>query len=116
MSFGFQNIGHFFAVTFSDISKGAKAVEKALVKVGAAEATVEAITALVYPPAVLIERAAFSVLGKVAGAAHDAQPAADASGLNVTFTAVEVADIRALIAIVKGDIALLKSPTAVVVK
>lgn len=104
MSFGFKSIGHFFAVVFSDVAKGAKAVEKAVVKVAPSEATVEALTALVYPPAVLIERAAYSILGKVAGAAHDAGTAADAQGLNVVFDAQEIADIREIIALVKADI------------
>jgi hypothetical protein len=103
--FGFSSIGHAFATVFHDISKGAKAVESALVKVAANEAVIEGITSVVYPPAVLIERAAFATLGKVAAAVHDAGPMADANGLNIQLDAALVADIRDLIATVKGNLA-----------
>lgn len=107
MSFGFSSLGHVFASIFSDISKGAKAVGNVLTKVEAAEPVIESLTSIVYPPAVLIERAAFSVLGTVAATVHDAGTAADAGGLNVTLDAATVADIKALIATVKGDLAAL---------
>lgn len=107
MSFGFSSLGHVFASVFSDISKGAKAVESALTKVDAEEQTVEALTSLVYPPAVLAERAVFSIAGKVLATAHDLQPAAAANGMSVPFDAQEVADILALVATVKPQLAAL---------
>lgn len=107
MSFGFSSLGHVFATVFHDISKGAKAVGNVLAKVEAAEPVIESLTSVVYPPAVLIERAAFSILGRAAAVVHDAGPAADASGLNVQLDAQTVADLKDLIATVKGDLAAL---------
>lgn len=107
MSFGFSSLGHVFATVFHDISKGAKAVGTALAKAQTEEAIVEDLTSIVYPPAVLAERAAFAILGKAAAVVHDAGPAADASGLNVQLDAQTVADLKDLIATVKGDLAAL---------
>jgi len=107
MGFGFSSLGHVFATIFSDISKGAKAVGNALAKVEAAEPVIEGISAVVYPPAVLIERAAFSILGKAAAAVHDAGAVADGSGMNITIDAQTVADLKDLIATVRGDLAAL---------
>jgi hypothetical protein len=50
------------------------------------------------PEAVAIERVAFGVLGQVVGAAHSIDTAAAANGINVTFDAQMVADIKALVA------------------
>ena len=49
MSFGFKNIGHFFATVAGDIVKGARAVANVMVKVGKAEPEVEAISSLFFP-------------------------------------------------------------------
>ena len=51
MSFGFKNIGHFFATVAGDIVKGARAVANVMVKVGKAEPEVEAISSLFFPQA-----------------------------------------------------------------
>jgi hypothetical protein len=49
MSFGFKNIGHFFATVPGDIVKGARAVASVMVKVGKAEPEVEAMSSLFFP-------------------------------------------------------------------
>jgi hypothetical protein len=108
MKFGFDSVGHMFATFFHDIHTGAQAVEKFLAtKVIPLESEVEAVTSVIFPPAVMIERAAFGLLGLAAAAAHDAQPAADANGLNITLDAQMVADIRALLAASKDELVAL---------
>lgn len=107
MSFGFASIAHAFATAFSDTVKGARAVGAALGKASAVESVVEGVSAIVYPPAVAIERAAFATLGKVAAAANDFNPTNASQLLNVQFDAQEIADIKALIASVKDDLTAL---------
>lgn len=97
MSFGFKNIGHFFAAVAGDIVKGARAVASVMVKVGKAEPEVEAITGLFFPEAVALERGAFALLGMAAHAVSEAGDVAAANGLNITLDAQFVADIKALI-------------------
>lgn len=97
MSFGFKNIGHFFATVAGDIVKGARAVGSVMVKVGKAEPEVEAITSLFFPQAVALERGAFALLGMAAHVVSETGDAAAANGLNITLDAQLVADIKALI-------------------
>lgn len=112
MSFGFASVGHAFATVFADAVKGAKAVASALDKASAAESVIEGISAVVYPPAVIIERAAFATLGKVAAAAHDFNPSNATQLLSVQFDAQELADIKAIVASVKDDLTQLGVLTA----
>jgi hypothetical protein len=63
MSFGFRNIGHFFATVAGDIVKGARAVAGVMRKAQKAEPEIEAISALLFPQAVALERGAFALLG-----------------------------------------------------
>jgi hypothetical protein len=63
MSFGFKNIGHFFATVAGDIVKGARAVTGVMLKAQKAEAEIEAISSLFFPQAVELERGAFALLG-----------------------------------------------------
>jgi len=56
MSFGFKNIGHFFATVAADIVKGARAVGGVMMKVGKSETEIETITSLFFPQAVALER------------------------------------------------------------
>jgi hypothetical protein len=97
MSFSFSSIGHFFAAMASDIVHGARAAGSVLAKVEKAEPTVEAITGLVFPQAVELERGAFAILGLAASAVQSAGDAASANGVNVTLDAALVADIKAII-------------------
>ncbi len=97
MSFGFKNIGHFFATVAGDIVKGARAVASVMLKVGKAEPEVEAISSLLFPQAVALERGAFALLGLAAQAVQEAGDAASANGINIALDAQLVADIKALI-------------------
>lgn len=102
MSFGFKNIGHFFAVVARDIVKVGTVVQST-------EAPVEAITAaigLVVPaalPALAIERAAYAGGGYVVQAAKDFNVPDDAdpnATINLTFPMLvsEVKDFEAMYA------------------
>jgi len=95
--FSFKSIGHFFAAMANDIVKGARAVGNAMAKASAAEPEIEAITGLLFPQAVELERGAFSLLGLAAHAVSATGAAAGANGLNITLDAQLVADIKALI-------------------
>lgn len=97
MSFGFKNIGHFFATVAGDIVKGARAVANVMVKVGKAEAEVEAISSLFFPQAVALERGAFALLGLAAQAVKEAGDAASQNGINLVLDQQLIVDIKALI-------------------
>jgi len=97
MSFGFKNVGHFFATVAGDIVKGARAVATVMVKVGKAEPEVEAISSLFFPQAVALERGAFALLGLAAQAVHEAGDVAEAKGVNLVLDQELIADIKALI-------------------
>lgn len=96
--FSFKNIGHFFATVAGDVVKGARAVAGAMAKAQKAEPEIEAITALLFPQAVELERGAFALLGMAAQAVTEAGDAAEANGLNIALDKQLVADIKALIA------------------
>ncbi len=95
--FGFKNIGHFFATMAGDVVKGARAVAGVLLKVEKLEPEVEALSGLVFPQAVELERGAFALLGKAAQAVSEAGDAASANGINIALDAQFVADLKALI-------------------
>jgi hypothetical protein len=80
----------------------------ALKSASAQASTIETVTGLVSPQAANIERAGFAVLGVVINAIDAAGAAAGANGLNVSFDAQLVADIKAIASAVKGAV----SPTA----
>lgn len=99
MSFNFASFEHKVAYVAQQVVAKAKGVAEVIVKLGtkaeAAEATVEALTGLVDPQAVVIERAAFAALGLIVKAAQDVSDAG-ASTLQVTIAAQDVADFKSL--------------------
>jgi len=97
MSFGFKNVGHFFATVATDIVKGARAVAGVMIKAQKAEPEIEAISALFFPHAVELERGAFALLGLAAQAVTDAGDTAEAKGVNIALDAQLVADVKTLI-------------------
>jgi hypothetical protein len=97
MSFGFRNMGHFFATVAADIVKGARVVASVMIKAERAEPETEALTALYFPQAVELERGAFALLGVAAQAVADAGNAAEANGVNLALDAELVADVKRLI-------------------
>jgi len=109
-------IEHVFAAAAQDIVKVAKYVQSEVLpaaqKVEAAATTVEAITGLVNPAAVNIERMAFAGLGAIIKAIEDAGSAAAAGGVNVALDAAMVADFKNIIpAILAASAPLMASVT-----
>jgi propanediol dehydratase large subunit len=95
--FSFNNIGHFFATVAADIVKGARAAASIMSKAEKIEPEVEALTGLLFPQAVEVERAGFLLLGMAAQAIIETGDAAAAKGANITLDRQLVADIKALI-------------------
>lgn len=101
MAISFASVGHAFAAVFHEIAVTAKAVEKILVAIAPTSTEVEAITALIPgigAEGVVLERAAYAVLGQVVAAVHSAGAAATANGLNVQLDQDFINDLNALIA------------------
>jgi hypothetical protein len=107
-------VEHAFATAAKDVVAAAKFVQAhvlpVLQKAKADEGTIEAITGLVSPAAVNIERAAFAVLGTIIKAIEDGGQAASAGGLNVQLDANLVADIKSIIPAVRAQAAPLMAP------
>ncbi len=97
MSFGFKNIGHFFATVAGDIVKGARAVSSVMLKAQKVEPEIEAISSLFFPQAVELERGAFALLGLAAQAVKETGDAAAANGINIVLDQQLIADIKSLI-------------------
>jgi hypothetical protein len=97
MSFGFKNIGHFFATAAGDIVKGARAVASVMLKAQKVEPEIEALSALFFPQAVELERGAFALLGMAAQAVTEAGDAAAANGINIVLDQQLIADIKVLV-------------------
>lgn len=98
MAFTWQSAGHAFASLFKEIVVVSKKVEAVLVTVQKDAPGIEALTSLVSPQAAVAEQIAFGALGSLVSAVHSAGTAAEASGLNVQFDAVVIAEVKKLIA------------------
>jgi hypothetical protein len=85
MSFGFKNIGRFFATAAGDIVQGARAVASVMLKAQRVEPEIEALSRLFFPQAVELERGAFALLGMAAQAVTEAGDAAAANGINIAL-------------------------------
>jgi hypothetical protein len=95
--FSFKNIGHFFSTVAADIVKGARAAASVMSRAEKFEPQVEALTGLLFPQAVELERAAFVLLGMAAEAVSETGDAVAANGLNIPLDQQLIADIKALI-------------------
>ncbi len=104
-SFSISSLEHAFASVAQAIVHEAQTIAHvvipALVKVQAAQPTIDAVLNTINPQAATIERASFFVLGRVLAAVTDGQAAAAAGGLNLQLNAQELADLRALAASLK---------------
>src|SRR5438132_8497218 len=98
MAFSFSSIGHAFGSVAKEIVHVAKVIESGIAKVQKSEPFIEAITGLIDPAAVPLERAAFALLGKALAVAHTTEDAAAANGLSLPLDSQEVADLKALAA------------------
>jgi hypothetical protein len=99
--FSFNSIGHFFATVAADIVKGARAAASIMSKAEKIEPEVEALTGVLFPQAVELERAGFLLLGMAAQAVSETGDVAANNGLNITLDQQLVADIKALIAAIE---------------
>jgi len=101
----FSSIGHFFASAFHDLHVAAIAVAKVETSAASLEPTIEAVTGLLFPPGVAIERTAFALLGEVAAVVTKTDSATAAKGVNVSLDAALIAEVRQLLALFKSDLA-----------
>ena len=83
MGFGFHTIEHAFGSIARDIVRTASIFSLIASRIEKDAPEIEAITGAIYPPAVLIERAAFGLLGMAAQASTTVSDAAAAKGLNL---------------------------------
>ena len=98
MAFTWQSVGHAFASLFKDVVTISKKAEIVLADIQKEAPLIEALTSLVSPGAAAIEQIAFGSLGSLIEAVHATETAASANGVNVSFDASVVAEIRKLIA------------------
>jgi hypothetical protein len=107
--FGFASAGHFFAAAFHDLQKALTFAEQVGAQVQGAESKVEGLTALLPngAKAVEVERAAFSALGVLIGAATATNAAVSADGLNLKLDAAMVTALRTLVGDVRGELGAL---------
>jgi hypothetical protein len=101
MTFSIQSVEHGIATVAADVVKGAKRVAAAISKVQGSEAALEALTSVIDPAAVNIERAAFAVLGVVLKAVNDVGSAAGAGSVNVPLDSALVSELKGLLPAIK---------------
>lgn len=108
MSITIESLEHAYAVALNDIVKAARAVANAVSTLIKAEPEVEALSAVIYPQAVPIERAAFAALGVLAKVAAEIGAIDTGKDVSVQISGQLLADIKALLPAVKGTIASVK--------
>jgi hypothetical protein len=97
MAFTWQSAGHAFASLFKDIVTVSKKVVTALGGLQNEETVIESLTSLVSPQATAVEQIAFGALGELVAAVQATETAAAANGVNVSFDASVVAEVKKLI-------------------
>jgi hypothetical protein len=97
MAFTWQSAGHAFASLFKDVVTVSKKVVSALGGIQNEETLIESLTSLVSPQAAAVEQIAFGALGELVAAVQATETAAGANGVNVSFDASVVTEVRALI-------------------
>jgi hypothetical protein len=97
MAFTWQSAGHAFASLFKDVVTVSKKVVSALGGIQNEAQLIESLTSLVSPQAAAVEQIAFGALGELIAAIQATETAAGANGVNVSFDASVVTEVRALI-------------------
>ena len=97
MAFTWQSAGHAFAALFKDVVTVSKKVVSALGDIQKNEKLIESLTSLVSPQAAAVEQIAFGALGELVAAVQATETAAGANGINVSFDASVIAEVRKLI-------------------
>lgn len=98
MAFTWHTAGHAFASLFKDVVTVSKKVVSALSGLQNNEKLIESLTSLVSPQAAAVEQIAFGALGELIAAVQATETAASANGINVSFDASVIAEVRKLIA------------------
>ncbi len=83
MGFGSSSIEHAFGSVARDMVRTASIFSLVASRIEKDAPEIEAISSAIYPPAVLMERAAFGLLGMAAQASTKVGDAASAKGLNL---------------------------------
>ena len=118
MGFGFHNIEHVFASIARDTVRTATIISAVESRVEKAAPEIEAITGAIYPPAVLMERAAFGLLGLAASASNTISDATKAHGLNIALDEESIKELQQIAKFLKtraGSLegsAIFEDPTA----
>jgi hypothetical protein len=97
MAFTWQSAGHAFASLFKDVVTVSKKVVVALGGLQNEAHLIESLTGLVSPQAAAVEQIAFGALGELIAAVQATETAAGANGLNVSFDASVIMEVRKLI-------------------
>jgi hypothetical protein len=97
MAFTWQSAGHAFASLFKDVVTVSKKVVSALGGIQGEAAVIEQLTSLVSPQAAAVEQIAFGALGELIAAVQATETAASANGINISFDASVVAEVRKLV-------------------
>lgn len=97
MAFTWQSTGHAFASLFKDVVMVSKKVVVALGGLQNEAHLIETLTSLVSPQAAAVEQIAFGALGELIAAVRATETAAGANGLNVSFDASVIAEVKKLI-------------------
>ena len=98
MAFTWQSAGHAFASLFKDVVTVSKKVVTVLGSLQNEQLLIESLTSLVSPQAAAVEQIAFGALGELIAAVQATETAAGASGINVSFDASVVTEVRKLVA------------------
>jgi hypothetical protein len=98
MAFTWHSAGHAFASLFKDVVTVSKKVVTALGALQNEEKLIESLTTLVSPQAAAVEQIAFGALGELVAAVQAVEAAAADNGVNITFDASVVAEVKKLIA------------------
>jgi hypothetical protein len=97
MAFTWQSAGHAFASLFKDVVTVSKKVVTALGTLQHEQVLIESLTSLISPQAAAVEQIAFGALGELVAAVQATETAAGANGLNVSFDASVVTEVKKLI-------------------
>ena len=97
MAFTWQSAGHAFASLFKDVVTVSKKVVTAIGGLQGEATVIESLTSLVSPQAAAVEQIAFGALGQLVAAVQATETAASANGVNITFDASVVAEVKKLL-------------------
>ena len=97
MAFTWQSTGHAFASLFKDVVTVSKKVVTAIGGLQGEATVIESLTSLVSPQAAAVEQIAFGALGELVAAVQATETAAAANGVNITFDASVVEEVKKLL-------------------